>query len=107
MTIYYTNSTTAETTTRLTRPALYSVAETVRRNSSILTEGRLRSYIHAAEDRQGANGIIRANGFARAIIRIGRRIFIDEDALFDWIEASQSRSATRNANSKDTENEEN
>lgn len=71
---------------RTIRPALHTVAETVRRNPHIFTDGRLRSYIYNSEARLGAHGVIPANGLADAIFRIGRRVFVDEDLLFGWIE---------------------
>lgn len=51
------------------------------------TESSLRHWIFEAEDRVSASGYeIAGNGFASAIIRIGRKILIDLDQLDVWIE---------------------
>lgn len=51
------------------------------------TENSLRHWIFEAEDRVAASGYeIAGNGFASAIIRIGRKILIDLDQLDAWVE---------------------
>jgi hypothetical protein len=32
-----------------------------------------------------------ANGFEHAIVRVGRRVLIDEERFFEWIESQQHR----------------
>jgi hypothetical protein len=51
------------------------------------TEPALRNLIFKAERRHSSNGEIPGNGLieAGAIIRIGRKVLIDEDRFFDWV----------------------
>ena len=59
------------------------------------TESALRNLIFKADERLGANGTIPANGLVEsgAIIRIGRKVLIDEDRFFEWMEAQNKRGA--------------
>jgi len=55
---------------------------------SWVTESALRHWIFNAEESIGSGGtIIPGNGFASAIIRLGRKILIDLDQLDKWVEA--------------------
>jgi len=62
------------------------------------TESALRNLILNSADRVSSRGgeRIRGNGLAEAgaIVRLGRRVLIDEAAFFQWL-ASQQRSARR------------
>jgi hypothetical protein len=51
------------------------------------TEAALRNLIFKAERRHSSNGEIPGNGLieAGAIVRIGRKVLIDEDRFFDWV----------------------
>lgn len=63
------------------------------------TQAGLRSEILNAEDRVNSRGErIAGNGLAEfgAIVRVGRRVLIDDQAYFRWI-AEQQRRATRKA----------
>lgn len=52
-----------------------------------LTESTLRHWIFNADESVGSGGtVIPGNGFAPAIIRLGRKILIDLDQLDTWIE---------------------
>ena len=52
-----------------------------------LTESVLRHWIFASEDRVGSGGaVVAGNGFARAVIRVRRKILIDLNELDLWIE---------------------
>ena len=50
----------------------------------------LRHWIYNAKDRLAWKGgkpaVIPGNGFARAMIKVGQRIYIDEPALLEWLE---------------------
>lgn len=48
------------------------------------TPGSMRYLIYASQDRHGAKGLVKANGLASALTRIGRRIYIDEEKFFAW-----------------------
>jgi hypothetical protein len=53
----------------------------------------LRHWIYNAKDRMawkdGKRTVIPGNGFARAMIKVGQRIYIDEPALLEWLEDAQ------------------
>jgi hypothetical protein len=51
------------------------------------TEASLRALVFAAEPRYSTKGLIPGNGLieAGAIVRIGRKVLIDEDCFFQWI----------------------
>jgi hypothetical protein len=51
------------------------------------TEPSLRNLKFKAEPRHSTKGEIPGNGLieAGAIVRIGRRVLIDEDRFFDWV----------------------
>lgn len=51
------------------------------------TEAALRNLIFKAERRHSSNGEVPGNGLieAGAIVRIGRKVLIDEDCFFDWV----------------------
>jgi len=55
------------------------------------TESFLRHAIFNADDRVGSGGtVIPGNGLAGAILRIGRKVLIDLDALDNWIESHRT-----------------
>lgn len=63
---------------------------------SAWTVPALRNLILNAEDRQNSRGErIPGNGLAEsgAIVRVGRRVLIDEQAFFRWIARQQKRAA--------------
>jgi hypothetical protein len=60
----------------------------------------LRYLIHNAEDRiNSRGGVLPGNGLAefRAIVRVGRRVLLDEQAFFRWVAAQQRRGGGRAA----------
>ena len=62
------------------------------------TEASLRNLIFKADPRQSSRGEIPGNGLLEcgAIVRIGRKVLIDEARFFDWVRqqnAAQSRRA--------------
>lgn len=54
-------------------------------------QGSLRSLIFHAQDRQTSAGQIKANGLAFALVRMNRRVLIDEEKFFQWIEQQSSK----------------
>jgi len=50
------------------------------------SEGALRSLIFLAEPKWTSRGSTPGNGFAPAIRRIGRRVYIDPQAFFECVE---------------------
>jgi hypothetical protein len=57
------------------------------------TEAALRNLLFKAERRHSSNGEIPGNGLveAGAIVRIGRKVLIDEDRFFDWVREQNGR----------------
>lgn len=55
------------------------------------TPAALRAYIYKANPRVTRDGEVPGNGLieAGAIVRLGRRVLIDEAKFFAWIEAQQ------------------
>ena len=72
---------------------LFSVAQFSERRPA-WTQASLRNYILNAADRVNSRGErIPGNGLAEAgaIVRVGRRVLIDEQAFFRWIAEQQKR----------------
>ena len=76
------------------RRVVLTVPQFNQRNPAF-TESSLRNLIFKADERLGANGTIAGNGLieAGALIRIGRKVLIDEARFFEWIEAQNKRGA--------------
>lgn len=53
------------------------------------TQGAIRNLIFLAENRKTSKGVINGNGLSIAIVRIGKKILIDEPKFFDWVDAQQ------------------
>ena len=53
------------------------------------TQGAIRNLIFLAESRKTSRGIIEGNGLNIALIRIGRKLLIDEAKFFQWIDELQ------------------
>lgn len=70
-----------------TRP-VFTVRQIAKRNPAF-TEFALRNLINKANTRHSTRGEIPGNGLleAGAIIRVGRKVLIDEARFFDWIYA--------------------
>lgn len=56
---------------------------------SAFTQGSLRNLIFLAENRETSRGTIQGNGLKIALVRIGRKLLIDETKFFQWIDAQQ------------------
>lgn len=52
-------------------------------------QGSLRNLIFLAESRHTSKGQIDGNGLSVALVRIGRKVLIDEAKFFRWIDAQQ------------------
>ena len=52
-------------------------------------QGSLRNLIFLAGNRKTSQGIIRGNGLEVALVRIGRKLLIDEARFFEWIDRQQ------------------
>lgn len=54
---------------------LRTVKQIVENAYPVITDGKMRHWIFHAE----------TNGFAKVIVRVGGRIYIDRDAFNDWL----------------------
>ena len=52
-------------------------------------QGSLRNLIFLAESRNTSKGKIAGNGLDVALVRIGRKLLIDEARFFSWVDAQQ------------------
>lgn len=55
-------------------------------------EGAMRALIFKAEPRQSTKGEIPGNGLIEsgALVRLGRRVLIDEEKFFAWVRSQQA-----------------
>ena len=72
--------------------ALFTVAQFVHRNTAF-SQAAIRNLIFKAEERDGANGTIPGNGLleAGAILRVGRKVLVDEERFFEWVDLKNLR----------------
>lgn len=56
------------------------------------SQGSLRNLIHLSTERYSSKGKIPGNGLDMALVRIGRKLLIDDAKFFEWIDA-QNRGA--------------
>lgn len=49
------------------------------------TQASLRSLIFAAQSRKSSQGVIPGNGMGAAVVRIGRKVLINEAKFFEWV----------------------
>ncbi len=52
-------------------------------------QGAIRNLIFLAESRKTSRGIIEGNGLNFALLRIGRKLLIDEAKFFQWVDDQQ------------------
>jgi len=73
----------------LTQPrALLTVRQFAEKHPAF-QQGSLRNLIFLAETRNTSKGRIAGNGLDAALVRIGRKVLIDEAKFFNWIDAQQ------------------
>ena len=72
--------------------AVFTVPQFAQRNPAF-SQAALRNLIFKADERKGANCTIPGNGLteAGALIRIGRKVLLDEERFFDWVDAQNTR----------------
>ncbi len=70
------------------------------------SQGGLRHLIFLSRTRQTSRGEVSGNGLDAALVRVGRRVLIDEARFFAWLDAQPGNSASR-AGSACTESVEN
>ncbi len=70
----------------------YYTTEQFSLNNPFYTQSALRNLIFKANERQSSKGVIKGNGLLEsgAIIRVGRKVLINEPKFYAWIEAQNS-----------------
>ena len=73
---------------------VFTVRQFAERNPAF-TEAALRNLIFKADTRHSTRGEIPGNGLleAGAIVRIGRKVLIDEAAFFAWVDGLKAAAA--------------
>jgi hypothetical protein len=70
------------------RPVYFTVAQFSARNPAF-TQPAVRNLVFKADARKSTCGTIPGNGLieAGAIVRLGRKVLIDEERFFEWVKA--------------------
>lgn len=70
---------------------LFTLPNFAKRHSSFLTLSALTNQKFKSESRKSSRGEIPGNGLAEfgAFFTVGRRVLVDEDAYFRWLDAQQ------------------
>ncbi len=55
------------------------------------SQGSLRNLIYLSTERYSSKGKISGNGLDIALVRIGRKLLIDESKFFKWIELQNQK----------------
>lgn len=71
---------------------LFTLPNFAERHSSFLTLSALTNQKFKSESRKSSRGEIPGNGLAEfgAFFTVGRRVLVDEDAYFRWLDAQQN-----------------
>ena len=68
-----------------TAPTLLTVRQFSEKHQAF-PQGSIRSLIFHASPRHSSEGRIHGNGLDAALIRIGRKVLINEARFFEWVE---------------------
>ncbi len=73
---------------------IYKTVEQFSNDNPCFTPSALRNLIFKADERQSTNGVIAGNGLLEvgAIVRVGRKVLINEDRFYQWIESQNAGS---------------
>jgi hypothetical protein len=74
---------------------LYTIKKFAERHSDFITLSAITNQVFKAQSRHSSKGEIPGNGMLDfgVIVRIGRKVLLDEDAYFRWLDAQQNRGA--------------
>ena len=72
---------------------VYKTVEQFCKDNPAFTSSSIRNLIFKSDERLSSNGVIAGNGLAEAgaIIRIGRKVLIDENCFYAWVQKQQVR----------------
>lgn len=76
--------------------AVFTINQFAQRHPSF-TAGALRNLIWRAQARKSSLGVIAGNGLASAIVRVGRRVYLDEARFFAWLDAHRQEEGINHA----------
>ncbi len=63
------------------------------------SEASLRNLIFHAKPRHSSKGEVPSNGLEQALVRVGRRVLIDEALFFDWLDSQRVAPASHDVGS--------
>ncbi len=69
---------------------LYTIRQFASKHPAF-TESSLRWLIFQSKSRESSRGSISGNGLGAALVRIGRKVLIDELRFFEWVELYRER----------------
>ncbi len=74
---------------------LFTLPNFAERHNSFLTLSALTNQKFKSEPRKSSRGVIPGNGLAEhgAFLTVGRRVLVDEEAYFKWLDAQQTGGA--------------
>ena len=75
-------------------PNLRTIKQFARQHPAF-SESGLRNLVFMAEKRHTNKGTTLGNGLGAALVRIGRRVLIDEQKFFEWVESQQGACAPK------------
>jgi hypothetical protein len=70
-------------------PSLLTVKQFTEKHRAF-TNGAIRNFIHRAKPRRHRGGEQLGNGFDAVIRRVGRRVYLNEAAFFEWVDKQRS-----------------
>jgi hypothetical protein len=69
------------------QPRILSTVRQFSEKTPAFSQGSLRNLIHLSTERYSSKGKIPGNGLDMALVRIGRKVLIDDQKFFEWIDA--------------------
>ena len=76
------------------QPRILSTVRQFSEKNPAFSQGSLRNLVHLSSERYSSKGKIRGNGLDTALVRIGRKVLIDDAKFFEWID-SQNQALER------------
>lgn len=73
----------------LARPPVLLTVRQFAEKHPAFSQGSLRNLIFLADSRTSSKGRIPGNGLDVALVRVGRKVLIDEAKFFNWIDVQQ------------------
>lgn len=71
------------------RPRLLLTVRQFSETHPAFSQGAIRNLIFLAKSRKTSKGTIHGNGLDVALVRIGRKVLIDEVRFFEWVDDQQ------------------